>query len=81
MKLAVIITIVIGSICLSAVRAEVTMWSFNGFDSYSEYLEMRRLHQYHGTDHAVNDGDGTWYYYRDGRKCGLWDPETHSSHQ
>jgi hypothetical protein len=77
MKLAVIIAIVIGSICLNAVSAELAVWSFNGFDSYTDYLEMRRLHKYHGTDHAINNGDGEWYYYRNGRKCGLWDPENH----
>ena len=76
MKLAVIIAIVTGSIFLNVVSAELAMWSFNGFDSYAEYLEMRRLHKYHGTDHAINDGDGEWYYYRNGRKCDLWDPET-----
>lgn len=75
MKLAIIIAIVIGSICLNAVSAELAVWSFNGFDSYTEYLEMRRLHKYHGTNHAINDGDGEWYYYRNGRKCGLWDPQ------
>ena len=58
MKATVIITIVISSILLNVVSAELAMWSFNGFDSYTEYLEMRRLHQYHGTDHAINDGDG-----------------------
>jgi hypothetical protein len=77
MKLAVIIVIVIGTICLNAVSADLNMWSFNGFDSYTEYLKMRRLHKYHGTDHSINDGDGEWYYYRNGRKCFLWDPETH----
>ena len=33
MKLAIIIAIVIGSICLNAVSAELAVWSFNGFDS------------------------------------------------
>ena len=75
MKVAVIITIVISSIFLNAVSAELSTWSFNGFDTYAKYLEMRRLHKYHGTDHAINNGDGIWYFYRNGRKCTLWDPE------
>jgi hypothetical protein len=77
MKVAVIIAILISSIFLNVVSAEIALWSFNGFDTYAEYLEMRRLHKYHGTDHAINDGDREWYYYRNGRKCSLWDPENH----
>ena len=76
MKQAMIIAIVLSSIFLNAVSAELTMWSFNGFDTYAKYLEMRRLHKYHGTDHAINDGDGEWYFYRNGRRCSLWNPET-----
>jgi hypothetical protein len=76
MKIAVIIGIVISSILLNVVNAELATWSFNGFDSYDKYLEMRRLHIYHGTDHAINNGDGKWYFYRNGWKCILWNPET-----
>ena len=75
MKAAVITVIVTGTILLSAVSAELAVWSFNGFDTYGEYLEMRRLHTYHGTDHAINDGNGEWYFYRNGRRCSLWDPQ------
>ena len=76
MKIAVIITVVISSILLNVVNAELATWSFNGFDSYDKYLEMKRLHIYHGTDHAINNGDGKWYFYRNGWKCSLWNPET-----
>jgi len=76
MKIAVIVAIVMSSIFLNVVNAELATWSFNGFDSYDKYLEMRRLHKYHGTDHAINDGDGEWFFYRTGSKCSLWDPKT-----
>jgi len=76
MKAAMIIAIVISSIFLNAVSAELTMWSFNGFDTYAKYLEIKQLHKYHGTDHAIKDGDGEWYFYRNGRRCSLWNPET-----
>ena len=77
MKVAVITVIVIGSIFLNAVSAELSVWSFNGFNTYTKYLEMRRLHRYHGTDHAINNGDGEWYFFRNNRKCTLWDPWLH----
>ena len=77
MKVAVITVIVIGSIFLSAVSAELSVWSFNGFDTYAKYVEIRRLHKYHGTDHAISNGDGEWYFYRKDRKCILWDPLIH----
>ena len=76
MKIAVIIIVITSSIFLNAVSAEPGRWSFNGFDTYAKYLEMKRLHKYHGTDHAINDGDGKWYFYRKSSKCSLWDPET-----
>ena len=77
MKVAVITVIVIGSIFLNAVSAELSVWSFNGFDTYAQYLEMKRLHRYHGTDHAINNGNGEWYFFRNNRKCSLWDPWLH----
>lgn len=47
---------------------------YNGFRSWEEYEQTKRLHHFHGVLSSEKEEDGSWVFYRNGEKCKLWDP-------
>jgi hypothetical protein len=51
----------------------IPIGKYNGFDTAREYELMKRLHRFHGTNSSFYEYD-RWWFYRNGRRCELWDP-------
>lgn len=50
--------------------------SYCGFQSEAEYLKVKNAMKFHGILYCEGDGEGNWWFYRDGQKIKLVKGET-----
>lgn len=73
MFLAIRFFIVVDELTNKNHAADEGIVQHNGFHSWDEYENVKRLHRFHGTLYSVEEPDGRCTFERDGQKCLLWD--------